>query len=57
MYIEDDMTKDRIFAEALIQIIENQVQIKKHLGIVSNTSYYEDCYHDGRVIEYLETIK
>ena len=56
MYIEDDMTKDRIFAEALIQIIENQIQIKKHLGIISNTSYYEDCYHDGRVIKILETI-
>lgn len=56
MYYDDNMTKDKIFAEALIQIIENQVKLKEHLGIVKDASYYGDCYNDGKIIEYLRTI-
>lgn len=48
-----DMTKDEILVEALIQIIGNQVEIKKHLGV----STYEDCYYDREIIDALNRIK
>lgn len=52
----DERTNDEIFARALIQIIENQIRIKKHLGIVIDTSYY-GCYDDYRRIDDLETVQ
>jgi hypothetical protein len=53
----EDKTNNEILAEALIQIIENQIEIKGHLGVVKDTGYYGDCYNDRRIIDYLRTIK
>ena len=53
----EDKTKDEIFAEALIHIIENQMKIKKHFGIVNDTECYGDCYYDHQLIRYLNTIE
>lgn len=50
---KDDKTKEEIFAEALIQIIENQIKIKEHLGIAR---CHDDCYHDNEVIALLDRI-
>lgn len=57
MYGEDDKSVNEIFAEALIQIIENQMELKKHLGIVHDTSYYGDCYYDHKVIDRLKSVE
>lgn len=53
--MDEDRTKDEIFAEALIQIIDNQIAIKKHLGVVRDT--YEDCYWDREVMSLLRNIE
>jgi hypothetical protein len=53
--MDENKTNDEIFARALIQILENQMSIKKHLGIVTSTSYY-DCYDDNRRIDDLRTV-
>ena len=50
----EDRTKDEIFAEALIQIIDNQIETKKHLGVVR---YDEDCYQDREIISALRSIE
>lgn len=55
--MDENKTNDEIFARALIQIIENQMKLKKHLGIVSDTSHYGDCYYDHEIIDDLETIE
>lgn len=54
--MDENKTNDEIFARALIQIIENQIRIKKHLGIVNDTSYY-GCYDDNRRIDDLNTVE
>lgn len=50
---EDSKTNEEIFAEALIQIIENQIKIKEHLGIARSG---DDCYHDNEMIALLDRI-
>lgn len=49
-------SNDAIFAEALIRVIENQIEIKKHIGLVRDDSYYVDCYSDRQVIVQLNDI-
>lgn len=53
----EERTNDEIFAEALIQIIKNQMELKKHLGIVRDTDRYGDCYYDRVMIDDLQNIK
>lgn len=53
----EERTNDEIFAEALIQIIENQMKLKKHLGIVRDTDRYGDCYYDRAMIDDLQKIE
>ena len=53
--MDENKTNDEIFAEALIQIIENQIDIKKHLGVIRDT--FEDCYWDRKLIDELRAIK
>ena len=55
--MDENKTKDEIFAEALIHIIENQMEIKKHFGLISDTSYYGDYYYDREMIDALRTIE
>lgn len=57
MFGENEKTTNEIFAEALIQIIENQIELKKHLGLVHDTSFYGDCYDDNRVLEKLRGVE
>lgn len=57
MYGEDNKSANEIFAEALIQIIENQMELKKHLGIVHDTARYGDCYYDHEVIDKLKSVE
>lgn len=47
-------TTETVFANALTQIIKNQIEIKKHIGLVRDDSYYGDCYSDREVINQLE---
>ena len=54
---EEKKTDNRIIAEALIHIIRNQVEIKKHIGLVKDDSYYGDCHRDELTIEELEEIE
>ena len=46
----EEKSKDEVFADALIRILENQKEIKKHLGV---GDYF---YYDDKQIERLETI-
>lgn len=57
MYYEDNKSTNEIFAEALIQIIENQMALKKHLGLVHDTAHYGDCYHDHETINKLRNVE
>lgn len=43
-----------VFANALIQIIKNQIEIKEHIHLVRDTSYYGDCCSDYQVIDQLK---
>lgn len=52
----EDKTKDEIFAEALVLIIENQIEIKRHFGLAKGDEYYGDCYYDREMIRRLNTI-
>lgn len=54
MYNDEPKTSDEIFAEALIQILQNQIKIEKHLGIVRDEYY--DCYSDNQIIDDLRSI-
>ena len=45
-----EKNKDRVFRDALVQIIENQEKIKNHLGISRS---YDDNYYDHRIVEEL----
>lgn len=53
----ESKSNSEIIAEALVQIIENQMKLKKHFGIVEDTGYYGDCYSDHQVIEGLRSIE
>ena len=57
MYEEGDKSVNKIFAEALIQIIDNQMALKKHLGVVHNTQRYGDCYDDNEVIDVMKCVE
>ena len=57
MYEENNKSVNEIFAEALIHIIENQMALKKHLGIVHDTGIYGDCYYDHQVIDELNSVE
>lgn len=46
-----------IIAEALEQIIENQMKLKKHLGVVTDTDYYGDCHYDHEIIGALRSVE
>ena len=50
-------TDNRIIADALIQVIRNQIEIKKHIGLVKNDVYYGECYYDNQIIDELEEIE
>lgn len=50
---DENKTNNEIFAEVLIQIIENQMAIKEHLGIAR---CYDDCYYDREMIDELKRI-
>lgn len=50
---DENKTNNEIFAEVLIQIIENQIAIKEHLGIAR---CYDDCYYDRKMIDELKRI-
>lgn len=50
MYDENKST-NKIFAEALILIINNQIEIKQHLGVARDD---DDCYYDKEMINELE---
>jgi hypothetical protein len=52
----ESKTNNEIIAEALIRILENQIDIKKHLYIAKDTTYYGDCYNDYRAIEELRYV-
>lgn len=57
-YGENDKSINEIFAEALVQIIRNQMELKKHLGIVRDINdTYGDCYSDHKAIDALQTIE
>ena len=51
---DEPKTSDEIFAEALVQILQNQIQIKRHLGLVRDEYY--DCYSDNQIIDDLNGI-
>lgn len=51
-----DKTNNEIIADALIRILENQIKIKVHLGIVRDDSDYGECYYDNRVIDSLRYV-
>lgn len=55
--MEDKKSTNEIFAEALIRILDNQVKIKKHLGLVKDEGYYGDCYYDEMIMENLRTVE
>ena len=57
MYETETKSNDQIFAEALSLIIKNQMEIRKHIGIIHNTERWGDCYHDHEIIDELEYIK
>ena len=52
----ENKTNNEIIAAALIRILENQIDIKKHLGVARDTTYYGDCYNDYRTIEELKYV-
>ena len=54
--MDEVKSNDAIFAEALIIIIKNQIEIKKHIGLVRDDGYYGDCYSDKQVTDHLESI-
>ena len=54
---EEKKTDNRIIAEALMHIIRNQIEIKKHIGLVKDDGYYGDCHQDELMIEELEEIE
>lgn len=55
--MEENRTKDQIFAEALAAILENQIRIKVHFGLARDDTYYGDCHSDYKIIEDLNDIE
>lgn len=55
-YGEEKKSNDKIIAEALAQILRNQIEIKRHFGIAKDDEYYGDCYYDRQMIDELESI-
>lgn len=53
----EDKTNNEIIADALVRILENQIEIKVHLGIARDDSEYGECYYDYRVIENLRYVE
>lgn len=54
---EEKKTDNRIIAEALIRILNNQMEIKKHFGLIKDDGYYGDGHYDRLIIEQLEEIE
>lgn len=54
--MNENTSKDEIFAKALIRIIENQIEIKKHIRLVKDEGRYGDCYLDDLIIDQLNGI-
>lgn len=52
----EEKSNDKIIAEALAQILRNQIEIKRHFGLARGDEYYGDCYHDRQMINELENI-
>ena len=50
------MDTQDVIIDALIRILENQITIKEHLGIIKSRSVYDDneYYHDLKSIEELK---
>lgn len=57
LYEEEKKTNDQIIAEALAQILRNQIEIKKHFGLAKGDEYYGDCYYDRQTISELESVE
>ena len=55
--MEENKTNDSIFARALIRILENQITIKRHIGLIKEEGYYGDCYDDNEIINDLSNIE
>ena len=55
-YEEEKKSNDQIIAEALAQILRNQIEIKRHFGLARGDEYYGDCYNDRQMIDELENI-
>lgn len=55
-YEEENKSNDKIIAEALAQILKNQIEIKVHFGLAKGDEYYGDCYYDRQMINELESI-
>ena len=47
------MEKDRVFRDALVRILENQIKIKEHLGI---SKCRDDNYYDHSQIQELNDL-
>lgn len=52
----ENKTNDKIFAEALTRILENQIEIKRHIGLVREDGYYGDCYYDNQIMDDLRNV-
>lgn len=50
-------TNDEIIADALIRILSNQIEIKKHFGLASDDGCYGECYYDYKVIAELADVR
>lgn len=54
---KEKKTDNRIIADALIRILRNQIDIKKHIGLIKDDGYYGDCCYDDSIIDELEEIE
>lgn len=54
--MNENTSKDEIFAKALSRIIENQIEIKKYIRLVNYEGRYGDCYLDNLIIDQLDGI-
>lgn len=57
MLYGEKKSNNQIIAEALARIIQNQIELKKHLGIAKSDEYYGDCYYDRQMISELEDVE
>lgn len=56
-YGNEKKSDNKIIAEALARIINNQIEIKKHFGLAHSDEYYGDCYYDREIINQLDDIE